>query len=238
MEQEVSSLRTEDQKLLEQIELLREAGLTFDELTKQQLERSQMIEEDMLSAASLEQTLVIHFEEIEGYVEKLKAKLPYGCKWTTQLQRTFESGQGEEALMNLILDSQMRNLVAGLIRELQHYMLDHASGTTDQSHRQSSALEELEAEAELVRVPIKRTLASVVSFARDNFDLDLSEDLLTVKLEQIRSSVNIGRVCQQLNSIAAFARQTCQIQTSISAIQKRVREHLLPLSSKCPSISG
>ena len=44
-----------------------------------------MLEEDMLGAASLEQQLVSKREELENYMDQLKAKMASGCTWSEQL---------------------------------------------------------------------------------------------------------------------------------------------------------
>ena len=174
IEREVSQLRREDQKLIDQIEVLRNAELTLDTFISEQKEQSCMLEEDLASSSQHEQSLVCQREDVETYCDQLKGKLAYGCKWTPSLQRALEQQESEEALMQCIIDSHTRLLVMNLIRELQQYMLSNASGTTDQSNLQSSTLENFEAEAERPQVPIDQTLSKVIEFASSNFHLDLS----------------------------------------------------------------
>ena len=85
-------------------------------------------------------------------------------------------------------------------------MLSHASGTTDQSTIQSQVLDEIEEEVHNGRVSVERAMKRVIDFARQNFNLDLSEDQLKNKITQIKSGVNVDRVKQQLRSISALTR--------------------------------
>ena len=64
--------------------------------------------------------------------------------------------------------------------------MDHVSGTTDQSHLQSSELEDLEAEAESASAPIEETLRKVLDFASKTYNLELSEQQMSDKLTQMR----------------------------------------------------
>lgn len=78
--------------------------------------------------------------------------------------------------MNEIVDRQTRQLVVGLVRELQRYMMNHCTGTTDSSQFQSSMLDDLEKEAEASEIVIEKTLRKVIDFASSSFQLDISED--------------------------------------------------------------
>ena len=73
-------------------------------------------------------------------------------------------------------------------------MLGHASGTTDQSHCQSAALDELELQADSQSVPIEKTLKKVIDFARNEFRLELSEDQFKAKLDNLSSKLNLDRL--------------------------------------------
>ena len=63
-------------------------------------------------------------------------------------------------------------------------------------------LEELEADVVHDRVSVELALKKVIHFARVNFDLELSEEQMQMKLKQIKEGVNLERIQKQLGSIS------------------------------------
>ena len=126
----------------------------------------------------------------------------------------------------------MKRLVIDLVRELQQYMLCHASGTTDQSSLQSNFLEQMELEAEEEKLPTEVTLQKITDFASSNFNLDLSMDHFRSKMLQMNKNVNLERIKASLGTIASMITQSDTLQKSIAQIQRRIQNELMPLTSK------
>ena len=65
-------------------------------------------------------------------MDQLKGKMASGCTWSHELQQAYhEAEDPSAAILSHIVNTQSRKLVIDLLRELQQYMLSHASGTTD-----------------------------------------------------------------------------------------------------------
>lgn len=222
--------------------MLANAVATLSAFIQQSSEQSCMLEEDLQGSACLEQQLVSQREELENYMDQLKAKMTTGCIWSEQLQSAYEGAvlqasdanhrqTLDEVILSHIVHIQSKKLVVDLVRELQQYMLSHASGTTDQSTQQSQALEEIEIDVTSGRTSVEKAMESIISFSSTNFNLELSHEQLDLKIQSIKNGVNLDRVKVQLRSIQSLNNQTNLIQASISTVQRRVHNELLPAST-------
>jgi len=86
-------------------------------------------------------------------------------------------------------------------------MLSNASGTTDQSQIQSTMLEELEDNIVKDKVSFELAFQNLIQFAREAFDLELSESQIQAKLKNIRDGVNLERVRKSLGAISMLGKK-------------------------------
>lgn len=130
------------------------------------------------------------------------------------------------------MQAQTKELVLGMLRELQQYMLCHHSGTTDSSTMHSATLDSIEHDVVNGQVSVEEALKSVVHFARNNLDLELSDKQMQSRLAKVKDGINLSKVTKLLSIVSSLHTEGDSIQQSISTVQRRVLHELLPLTGK------